>query len=264
MLSVKFNKKYYILIILLISSLGFANSNKYHLATDSVKLDNNKPDFANIKDVAKKKKLFINFMSKEIKEANKEICRERESILNLQGDLDKQKSLNKQQLAMLKKYTQFYKVSSHQPLTKQVDDLLIRVNIAPRSLVIAQAILETGWGTSRFAVKYNNYFGLHCFEKNCGVKAKRSDAQIEIFNDVGDSVLAYYYKLNTGQKFTKFRHVRATSSIQKEDVDSLIDTLGEYSSLEGQEYQKRLKDVIKYNHLGGYDNSCDLLLARNN
>jgi uncharacterized FlgJ-related protein len=258
MLSVIFKRKYLILVVLLISSLCFANSAKYHLATSPVKLDHNKPDFANIKDVAKKKKLFIDFMSKEIKEANKEICSERKSIISLQKDLDKQKKLNKQQLETLNKYTQFYKVPNDQPLAKQIDDLLVRVNIAPRSLVIAQAILETGWGTSRFAVKYNNYFGLHCFEKDCGVKAKRSDAQVEIFNDVGDSVLAYYYKLNTGGKFAKFRDVRASTSMQKEDIDSLIDTLGEYSSLEGQEYQTRLKGVINYNHLGGYDNTCGL------
>ncbi|WP_318010094.1 glucosaminidase domain-containing protein [Francisella sp. SYW-9] len=252
----KFNRGCLIFIFLLISNLCFANSDKYHLATSPVKLDNNKPDFASIKDVAKKKKLFIDFMSKEIKEANKEICSERKNILDLQKDLNKQKKLNKQQLDILKKYTQFYKISNNHSLEKQLNDLLVKVNIAPRSLVIAQAILETGWGTSRFAVKYNNYFGLHCFEKDCGVKAKRSDAQVEIFKDVGDSVLAYYYKLNTGGKFVKFRHVRASSSMQKNDVDSLIDTLGEYSSLEGQEYQKRLKGVIKYNHLGSYDNSC--------
>ncbi|MDE5015010.1 glucosaminidase domain-containing protein, partial [Francisella tularensis subsp. holarctica] len=71
----------------------------------------------------------------------------------------------------------------------------------------AQAILETGWGTSRFAVDYNNYFGLHFFEENCSVKAKDSDFQVETFKDVGDSVLGYY-KLPTGDKFTKFRSVR--------------------------------------------------------
>ncbi|API87742.1 Bax protein [Francisella uliginis] len=202
-------------------------------------------------------------MSKEIKEANREICSERNNILSLKKHSDKQKTLNKQQLEIIKKYTTFYKVSQDQSLAKQLDDLLIRINIAPKSLVIAQAILETGWGTSRFAVKYNNYFGLHCFEKDCGVKAKRSDVQVETFNDVGDSVLAYYHKLNTGGKFTEFRHVRASTNLDKND-EALIDTLGEYSSLEDQEYQKRLKNVIKYNHLDRYKSSCGMIESSDN
>ncbi|MED7819873.1 MULTISPECIES: glucosaminidase domain-containing protein [unclassified Francisella] len=258
MLFFKGYKKYCILLVLFIYSFGFANSNKYHLATSPVKLDNQKPDFANIKDVAQKKKIFIDFMSKEVKEANNEICSERKNILDLQKVLDNKKSLNQQQSEIVKKYTNFYKISDNQSLKQQLNDLMIRVNIAPESLVIAQAILETGWGTSRFAAKYNNYFGLHCFEDNCGVKAKESDAQVEVFNDVGDSVLAYYYKLNTGGKFVKFRQVRASMNMQKGNVDDLINTLGEYSSLEGQEYQKRLKSVIKYNHLDKYVSSCDL------
>lgn len=58
MLSVIFKRKYLILVVLLISSLCFMNSAKYHLATSPVKLDHNKPDFANIKDVAKEKALY--------------------------------------------------------------------------------------------------------------------------------------------------------------------------------------------------------------
>ncbi|AXH30700.1 Bax protein [Francisella opportunistica] len=195
-------------------------------------------------------------MSKEIDEANKEICKERESILNIQKLLNNKQNLDSQQQAKIKKYTSFYKVSGDKTPQQQLDELVLKVNIAPKSLVIAQAILETGWGTSRFAVDYNNYFGLHCFEENCGVKAKDSDVQIETFKDVGDSVLGYYYKLNTVGKFAKFRSVRELNGTGENDTDQLIDTLGDYASLEGQEYQNRIKDVIKYNNLDKFSSSC--------
>ncbi|WP_276318969.1 Holliday junction DNA helicase RuvB C-terminal domain-containing protein, partial [Francisella tularensis] len=58
-----------------------------------------------------------------------------------------------------------------------------------------------GWGTSRFAVDYNNYFGLHCFEENCGVKAKDSDVQVETFKDVGFDHMDHRYLLTLMEKF---------------------------------------------------------------
>ena len=33
-------------------------------------------------------------------------------------------------------------------------------------MIIGQAALESGWGTSRFAVKGNNLFGIRTWDKN--------------------------------------------------------------------------------------------------
>ncbi|GAB4224976.1 MAG: glucosaminidase domain-containing protein [Francisella sp.] len=247
---------YFIVVGTFLVNISFANSDKYHLGTPPIKSSADKPDFKSIKDVTEKKKAFISFMSKEIDEANKEICKERKTILELQDIIQNNESLNENQKAILKKYTDFYKVSGNKTLKQQIDELLLKVDIAPKSLVIAQAILETGWGTSRFAVDYNNYFGLHCFEANCGAKAKESDAQVEIFKDVGDSILGYYYRLNTITKFDKFRQIRKLNGTKENDTDRLIDTLGDYASLEGKEYQNRIKSVIKHNNLNQFSSSC--------
>ncbi|MDE5028396.1 BAX protein, partial [Francisella tularensis subsp. holarctica] len=65
-----------------------------------------------------------------------------------------------------------------------------------------------GWGTSRFAKVYNNYFGPHCFYTGCGVKAQASDTYREIFNNAAESDLGYYHRLNTGSKLVDFRITR--------------------------------------------------------
>lgn len=244
------------LMLTLLSTIGFASSDKYHLETAPIKLDNSKPDFRSMKDVAEKKKVFIDFMSKEIDEANKEICKERKTVLDLQKLVDSGKELNTQQKTTINKYSQFYKIWNVSSSKDQLNDLLSKVNIAPKSLVIAQAILETGWGTSRFAVDYNNYFGLHCFEDNCGVKAKDSDVQVETFKDVGDSVLGYYNRLNTGGKFVKFREIRKVNGTTQSNTARLINTLSEYSSLKDNEYATRLESVIKYNNLDRFNSTC--------
>ncbi|HKJ91279.1 MAG TPA: glucosaminidase domain-containing protein, partial [Oceanipulchritudo sp.] len=50
------------------------------------------------------------------------------------------------------------------PLTPAIlDDLRRRVDVIPPSLALAQAALESGWGTSRFAREGNNLFGIWCY-----------------------------------------------------------------------------------------------------
>ncbi|MEY8702294.1 glucosaminidase domain-containing protein [Francisella philomiragia] len=256
MIPVNLNKYIFFVLTIFFMNICFASSDKYHLETAPVPAGTYKPDFKDIKDVTEKKKIFIEFMSKEIDEANQELCRQRQTILKLQEILNKKQDLNEDQKVKIKKYSSFYKVSNAKSLQEQVDALVTKVNIAPKSLVIAQAILETGWGTSRFAVDYNNYFGLHCFEENCGVKAQDADVQVETFKDVGDSILGYYFRLNTGDKFTKFRQVREIGGVGSDNTIPLINTLTDYSSLRGDEYQNRLNSVIKSNNLDKLKTSC--------
>ena len=40
-----------------------------------------------------------------------------------------------------------------------IDELLVRVDSVPLSLVLAQGAEESGWGTSRFAAEGNALFG---------------------------------------------------------------------------------------------------------
>ncbi|MCK5702619.1 MAG: glucosaminidase domain-containing protein, partial [Cyclobacteriaceae bacterium] len=50
--------------------------------------------------------------------------------------------------------------------TKNFDELLKRLQPPPVSLVLAQAALESGWGSSRFFKEANNVFGIWSFSKN--------------------------------------------------------------------------------------------------
>jgi len=47
----------------------------------------------------------------------------------------------------------------------------------PASITMAQAALESGWGTSQLATKYKNYFGIKCRSNNC-VKLLASDGKM--------------------------------------------------------------------------------------
>ena len=43
---------------------------------------------------------------------------------------------------------------------------LPRLDRVPYEMIVAQAALETGWGTSRFAVEGNNLFGIRTWDKD--------------------------------------------------------------------------------------------------
>ena len=47
-----------------------------------------------------------------------------------------------------------------------LDALLIKVDTIPVSLALAQAVIESGWGTSRFAYEGNALFGQYVWGKN--------------------------------------------------------------------------------------------------
>ena len=55
-----------------------------------------------------------------------------------------------------------------------VEELLKSVNIIPISIVLAQAANESGWGTSRFATKFNALFGQYTYDHNMGIKPNKS------------------------------------------------------------------------------------------
>lgn len=52
-------------------------------------------------------------------------------------------------------------------VAKYVQKYPAQYGIKVHSPIIAQAILESGWGNSKLAARYHNYFGLKCGTKEC-------------------------------------------------------------------------------------------------
>ena len=80
------------------------------------------------------------------------------------------------------------------------------------SVVIAQAILESGWGKSILASKYNNYFGLKCGSSwqgrsvNLATKEEYTQgtytdirANFRVYDSVAEGVKGYFDFINTSR-----------------------------------------------------------------
>ena len=188
----------------------------------------------------KRKRIFIDILLPSILVKNYRIELLRERIAKLKKKLDSGKRLSEEEQRFLKELSRKYRATT-------VEELLYKIAPIPAGLAIAQAAIESGWGSSRFFCEANNLFGEWSFSKR-GVKAKKAEVYLKKFSSILEAVDSYYYNLNTGWAYEGFRLARK----RKPESLHLVKYLEKYSIL-GEEYIGRLEKIIRENHLDSYD-----------
>ena len=131
-------------------------------------------------------------------------------------------------------------------------EMIIRVDIIPEKLILVQAANESGWGTSRFALKGYNFFGLWCFKTGCGFvpKQRNEGAKHEVakFRDLSHAVMTYIRNLNRLYAYQELRLIR--SQLRKDNkpvtAKALSEGLISYSE-RGQDYIDELQSMLRVN-----------------
>ena len=99
----------------------------------------------------------------------------------------------------LEKWAQLYRIDVGKQSAQDLrDDILLRADVIPVSLALAQAAVESGWGTSRFAVQGNALFGQWAWKESAGLKplqASNDKAVVRSFPNLFGSVRAYMHNL---------------------------------------------------------------------
>jgi len=221
-----------------------------HTVNDIISLDGNKitpyiyqntPYFSNLNPLEKKKK-FIDFILPAIlieKEKIKELNRFLQKEIGTSNNLS---SINKEKIDSLYRYCNCD--------TKQA--LLLCLAEQPTSIMIAQAAIESGWGTSRFFLEGLNLFGIHTYQKNIGIEAHGSMSSEPIYVRKYDDILAsishYLRILAIGDSYKEFRQYRLEGFVNLE----LLPYLVKYSERR-ELYIDDVKEIIEYNNLYIYD-----------
>ena len=187
-----------------------------------------------------KKANFIKEVLPAINQSRKKLLVTYKSILSLQG-----KKLSIQDEEYLNLLYQTYRIKN-----KNIEDLLMAVKPHPTSVILAQAILESGWGTSRFYKEGNNIFGIWSFSsQDERIKVKGADnVYLKKYDSFVESVDDYMLMLGRNPRYLDFRKAR----FETDDPFELIKHLKNYSELR-EEYIRRLRIVIKANHLIRFD-----------
>ena len=121
----------------------------------------------------------------------------------------------------------------------------------PRSIMLAQAIIESNYGTSRFAIQGNNLFGVMTFNLEephlKPFKNKKSKFGARKYETKCQSVKHYIQVLNTGSAFIEFRELREKmlkhGILTEADVIILSGTLSKYA--ENKDYVNLVRKTIK-------------------
>jgi Bax protein len=195
-----------------------------------------------------KKETFIKIVLPLIVAENERIIADREKLLILSEkkfttDLEKQ---------WLRQKLLEYKVKKG-----DLKELLIRIDIIPTSIALAQAAKESGWGTSRFALEGNAIFGQWTWSGQ-GIapldRASNKNHKILKFPILRASVKAYQNNLNTHKSYNNFRNKRLKLREKNKIVSGLelTDTLKNYAQT-GSEYTKILNQIIKQNRLSDFE-----------
>ena len=138
-------------------------------------------------------------------------------------------------------------------------ELLNKINSIPISLILAQSIIESGWGGSRFAQEGNALFGQWTWKNDDGIKPKGnldSNFSVKSFDSLLDSVNSYILNLNTHPAYKEFRNFRISQYNTGKKITGIemANFLDKYAEI-GFEYVTKVKKMIKKNQLINYENS---------
>jgi Bax protein len=128
----------------------------------------------------------------------------------------------------------------------------------PNELIVAQAVVETGWGNSRFANEANNLFGIRTFDKDDNYMLPRTLTNwpgwgVKVFANKCDSVEYYVRIINEVWAYEAFRNLRQRhlNNGTVPDGMELAMTLDSYAT--DPNYIPLVRSVIKNNIRGVYD-----------
>ena len=211
------------------------------------------PDLAQL-SIAAKKQLFVALLLPSVIKANAALSAQRQALETLLAKQDQGESLSGAEADWLKRLADSYQVT-------QGDwaELQSRVDGVPPSLVIAQGIDESAWGTSRFAREGNALFGEHMPPHGKGryIESRQGGVKVAAFDSIAAGVRGYLHNLNTARAYAKLRAIRAKAR-DRQEVPSGYDMsfgLESYSG-RGSTYVKDLQIVMKRNRLADYDRAA--------
>ena len=214
-------------------------------------------DFDQLQDVKLKKKLFYLITLPIIHESNRLILEDREMIINIEKKFLR-KTLNENEVNETVRLAVKYKLDYSTIDLKLFRDLKQRINIIPVSLALAQAIVESGWGQSRFALEGNALYGQWTTNEQKGIIPEDRDENkthaVRKFENLKQSVQAYMHNINTHRAYYSFRVVRRIAErVQYTDpISAKVKFLAAYAEI-GQEYVDKLELIIESNKLREFD-----------
>ncbi|MEH6629540.1 MAG: glucosaminidase domain-containing protein [Halopseudomonas aestusnigri] len=211
-------------------------------------------DLSEENNIQLKKSLYIRTVLPLILKVNETIREDRNRVIAISENLDNGVRVPESDINWLTELSKIYGFTYNEP-----NKLLLRLDVIPVSLALAQSIQESGWGTSRFALYGNALFGQRTWssEGDGMVPDDREDGasfKVRRFTGLLESIKVYAHNLNTNRSYTYFRSRRKALRSNDHPLNGyvLTGTLLAYSE-EAEDYISAIQAVIKSNRLQDFD-----------
>ena len=205
------------------------------------------------------KKVFVKTVLPIIINENQNILMTRSFVKNLKNKLETFRTLENKEIRTLNDIAKNYNIKY---LKKHkldlVNEILFNVDVIPNSIVLAQAAIESGWGSSRFAREHNALFGEYTYDTEKGVIPLNRDSGkthlIKSFNSLDSSVKSYFNNINSHYAYREFRDIRKIMRDKNNfsDVNLLVEKLETYAA--DSNYVNTIRSVIEKNNFKLFDN----------
>lgn len=213
-------------------------------------------DWGSQKDVKARKRAFIKVVLPLVLRANARLHEDRARLKGLAQLAADGEALPPRARRWLTDLAERYDAGSAKPRA-----LLRHVDVVPPSLAIAQAAIESGWGTSRFARQANALFGQWTTADDADgliprARAASDAVRVRAFDSLAESTAAYMRNLNRHRAYRTFRARRAAMRVDGRPLDplALARTLTAYSE-RGEPYVRDLITIIRHNDLRRFDDA---------
>ena len=222
------------------------------------------PNFASIQNLSLKKRQFFDYLEDYVLAENESIIRARNELKRYVAIADSGVEFSERERYWLLNLADDYRIESEKHSEREIlNELMLRIDVLPASLALAQAANESAWGTSRFALQGNNVFGQWCYEAGCGIipAQRKTGASHEVrsFETIASSVQAYFLNINTHASYSYLRDLRSRMRARNLPFDpmSLAIGLGRYSE-RGDNYVNEVQRIILQNDLRKRDREIDI------
>lgn len=195
-------------------------------------------------DIRKQK--FIDVLLPAIMIYRHKLGQDREQVLHISKKTNNKINWSKEDSLLINNFFEKYKA-------EDIHELLNKMIPHPVSLALAQAALESGWGTSRFFKEAKNVYGIWSYNKNepriaASIGREGTGVYLKKYDTLMGSIEDYYQLLSRSSAYKDFQNCRVRSN----NVFELIWYLKRYSEKRNQ-YVIMLRNVIVANNLTKYD-----------
>lgn len=209
------------------------------------------------KQPSSQQKVFVETLLPLVDQINSEISLQRTGIFTLYQDFKNTREITTDQKFVIYNYLKLYRCDVPKDTSMFVLSnnhfkiLLKKVDIVPRKLVLAQAAIESSWGTSRFSLEGNNYFGIRCNRPGCGMSPKNAEDEgfyVKSYPSLMDGIRDYMRLLNSGIYYEDFRDLRVVNRLNTDLPDPFYVVNGlERYSIKGKLYINSLIQIMENN-----------------